>query len=432
MGFGVLLAVGGALIAGYNAFGMVLGLLVGRSSLDWFVASKSAGGATPVGGFQPAVGVGAAVLAVGCGWLVVQIAARTMRRPSAAALSLLAFALICMVTSLGANDPFLSVTTSLRVLTGAVVLLVVEQLLLQDPARLPALLTALGASVVLPAIISFFELMNRTPEHNYVQGPFVHQNTMAAWLSVLIPLFVALIRYVHGSARTACVVLSGVACTMLLFTYCRAAWVGVVAALFVVIFLQERRFLLVALLLIGSVWAWVPSVETRLSDLNDEPVAGQGDPNSFAFRQRYWHKIVAEHVEGVPLIQNLTGVGLGEVEATSDEGLEPHNVWVQVVAETGALGTIGFIVFIGTTGATLLRGLRRARPGLERAVIVGSFAAGVNYLAQTLSQNLITEAVTWTYFSTVLGLGTALVMIHRTRDESSSDVTAETPALATV
>lgn len=416
-GFGLLIGVAAALVAGYRAFGFVVALVVTRSTLDWFVAADSSGGSTPVTGIQPAIVAGAAVLAAGVAWLVVQAFAGTFRRPSAIGLAVSAFAVVCIITSLGADDRVLSLTTSLRVLDGALVFLLVEQLLLQDIRRLRPLLVALGCSLIVPAIVSLVELSRRPPGQSFVTGTFVHQNTMAAWLSMLIPLFVCLIRYTRGAARVGTVAVTVLASVLLLFTYCRAAWIGVLIALALVAVFQERRFLLVGALCIGAVWVFVPSVQERFSDLSRERVEGQGDPNSFAFRQRYWHEILADHVDGVPLIQNATGTGLGMVEVTMDEGLEPHNVWVQVVAETGALGTGAFALLVVTIGMSFARGFKRLEPGLHRGVALGAGASAANMLTQTVSQNLITEAVTWTYFATVLAAGSAVLLLAARRPE---------------
>lgn len=406
-GIGLLMGVGAALIAGYRAFGLVWALVVARSSLDWFVAADSAGGKTPVTGLQPAIVAGATVLVAAVAWLAVQAAAGTLRRPSATGLTLIALSVVCMITSLGADDPVLSLTTSLRVLDGALLFLMVEQLLLRDPRRMRLLLVGLGLSLVLPAIVSSVQFGNRPPGQAFVTSTFVHQNTMAAWLTLLIPPFACLIRYTKGLARAGCIAAASLATLLLLLTYCRGAWIGVVVALAIVALVQERRLLVVGALAVGAVWVFVPSVQERFSDLGEQRVEGQGDPNSFAFRQRYWHEILADNVDGVPLIQNITGMGLGMVEVTMEEGLEPHNVWVQVLAETGVAGTGALALVVAVTTVSFARGIRRLPPGAHRAIALGAAAASANMLVQSLSQNLLTEAVTWTYFGTVLALGSA-------------------------
>ncbi len=411
-GFGAVFAVIGVLIAGYNIYAMLLGLLAVRTSLDWFVAARSGGGGTPVTGLQPALLVGGAALIAAVAWLVVQWAGSTFRRPSPIGLALSGFAFVCVVTSLGAGNPLVSLSTSFRVLIGASMFLMVEQLLMQKPDRYKALLVAIGVSVLIPAAMSVFQFAHRTPVKNYVTGPFVHQNTMAIWLSVLIPVFAALIRYTRQRTRLACILLTVGGSVMLLFTYCRSAWIGLVAALLVLAVLQERKLLIAMVIVIASIWAWVPSVQERLSDLDDVRVEGMGDPNSLAFRQRYWQELLAEHVDGVPLIQNVTGIGLGMVEETHESQLEPHNVWVQVVVETGALGTISFIVLVGAITLQFARGIRRAKPGFQRALIIGVAAGAFNMLVQSLSQNLITEAVIWTYFATMLAIASVMTMVN--------------------
>ena len=413
VGPGLLAVVSVALLAGYNGYGLVLALLVTRSSLDWFVAKDSGLGSTPVTGFQPAVATGAAVLVLGVAWLVVQVGAGQFRRPSATGIALCVFSAVCVVTSLGAEDPLLSITTSLRVLIGAVVFLMVEQLVLQRPERLRSLLVAIGLSLVVPALFAINEMATRSAEKNWIQGPFVNRNTLAIWLSLLIPVFIAVRRHVHGWARVGCVAFIGVGSFMVLFSYCRAAWIGLVVAVIVIGLFQERWLVVASLALVAAVWMFVPSVQDRFSDLDEARVAGQGDPNSLAFRERYWDLIWDAHVDDVPFIQNVVGIGLGMVEEWSPYSLEPHNLWVQTVAETGALGTLAMVGLVITIGADQTKGIRRTKPGFERAIVIGAAAASVNLLTQSYTQNLITEALLWTYYATVLAAATSVTLLNR-------------------
>lgn len=396
----------------------MLALLVTRSSLDWFVAKDSGLGSTPVTGFQPAIATGAAVLVAGLAWVFVQLAAGRLRRPSATGWALFAFMALCLVTSLGANAPTVSIATSLRVAIGAVMFFMVEQLLLQDIRRIRSLLVALGLSLFVPAVFGINELLHRTSEKNWAQGPFVNRNTMAIWLSILIPLFVAVRPYVNGRARLGCNCFLAVSGFLMVFSYTRAAWIGVVVALIVVGLLQDRRLLFVSLAIVAAVWTFVPSVSERFSDLNDPVVSGMGDPNSLAFRERYWAMIWEEHVAGEPVIQTVTGIGLGMVEEWSPYHLEPHNLWVQAAVETGVVGTVALVVLVVAIGVDQVRGLRRLRPGLHRALVVGAAAGSINLLAQSYTQNLITEAVLWTYYATVLAMATVAA---RTAPDRSND-----------
>jgi hypothetical protein len=148
-------------------------------------------------------------------------------------------------------------------------------------------------------------------------------------------------------------------------------------------------------------------------------VSYQGDPNSWDFRTRYWRILIAEYIDGEPLDQTIAGVGLGTAEVESDEGLEPHSVWVQSLVETGVIGSVGLLTFLGTATVTSIR-VARTRPGrdgvgrLYRAIGIASCALIANWLTQSISQNLTTEAVMWLYIAVPLGVVAAAS--HRSRD----------------
>ena len=101
----------------------------------------------------------------------------------------------------------------------------------------------------------------------------------------------------------------------------------------------------------------------------------------------YWARFTDSPIRGIGL-----GTGWGE------EGLqEPHNLWLELLAETGVLGLLGFIFMLGSLG-------RRGGPvaGAVLAVVLGA----------SLSQTVLFEPVLW------FGLGLWLATSNRSSVEA--------------
>jgi O-antigen ligase len=415
-------ALGGALlvVAGWRIWPLVLIVIAARPSLDWFTAGRSDGGSTPVTGLQPAVAVGAVILVVGGAWLITQWASRSLVRPSLVTVVFGVYVAALLATSVTGDHLVTNVQTSLRATAGWVLVAVIEQLLVRDPGKIRALLVAAGVSFVIPAAVSIGDLMSRTDERNWTQSTFVNRNTYAVYLTVLALVLISARKFVHGWARFGASIGTATASGFLVFTYCRAAWAGLAVGLVILAMLGQRWLLWLVAGSFVAVSLFVPSVSDRLSDLDNERVADMGDPNSWEFRNRYWRELIATYIDGEPIDQTLAGVGLGTVEVENPTGLEPHNVWVQAIVETGAIGTAALVVFLGGTTVAAVRVTRRRwttgqAADLHRACAAATLAIGANWLTQSISQNLVTEAVMWTVIAVPLGATAAADHLPRRR-----------------
>ena len=136
----------------------------------------------------------------------------------------------------------------------------------------------------------------------------------------------------------------------------------------------------------------MPSVSARLSDLNKPRVEGRGDPNSLAWRVSYWGRLLPMTAENP-----ITGIGLDQVLERTPEKLMPHNSFVQALVETGVLGLTCLLGLIFSTGRALRDAIRGAPPGLGRGVAIGAAAAGLGWVSQLISENLLTQAAIYWY-----------------------------------
>ncbi|HET7719994.1 MAG TPA: O-antigen ligase family protein, partial [Acidimicrobiales bacterium] len=155
---------------------------------------------------------------------------------------------------------------------------------------------------------------------------------------------------------------------------------------------QDRRLIVLVVVGMFAVAIFVPSVSTRLSDLDNQRQEGRGDPNSLAWRFAYWERLLPLTAENP-----VTGIGLDQVLERSPEKLMPHNSFVQALVETGVVGLTCLLGLIFSTGRALRDGIRRAPPGLGRGIAIGGAAAGLGWASQLISENLLTQAAIYWY-----------------------------------
>jgi putative inorganic carbon (HCO3(-)) transporter len=365
-----------------------------RASLD-HISPRS----TDSGTVTPGAVVGLLVIAAGLIWLWQRHRAGTLTPLSRPAWALLLVSAAGLASSVGARFPFSSVSSSLRIFSSAVLLIVLQQIFREDPARIRPLLVAVFVSIIGPGLVGVMQLVGNKPviaaygppiAVGRIEGTFVHPNAFATYLVILIPLGAAVMPHVHGRARLGLVVVTGGAGVSLLFTYARAAWVAAVVALLVVGFLQDRRIVVGVLAGAALVLLAVPSVIARLSDLTKSHPYGltSADPNSLSWRFWYWGQVLP-YAKQSP----VTGIGLDMVQRINPEGLPPHSVWVQSFVETGVLGLLALLNLVVSIARGLFQARSRALDPIGRSIVVAAVAVSVGFLMQMFTENLLDQVV---------------------------------------
>lgn len=395
MALGALTGVAIAVVAATRFWAVVVALFVVRASLD---ALKLASFGNTTNALDPSVIVGLAFLLTGSVWLFAQWRSGPWKRPSRTTAWFGALAAAGLFSAVGSANPVQSAQVGLKVCAGALMFAVLEQAYHQRPERCRHILAAGAASLVVPALVALTQAQRNEVEQylevSRIRGTFVHANPFATYLVILAVVALAVRPHLQGRARLAATAVLGTAGALTLFTYARGAWVAVLLGLVVVGLKQDRRILVGLLAVIVVVVVAVPSVTARLSDLSEERVEGRGDPNSLAWRVSYWGRLLPEVADSP-----ATGIGLEQVLAHSEEGLQPHNVFVQTVVETGLLGLACLVGLCLSMAGDLRRAIRHARPGLHRGIAVGAAAAALGVGAQLLSENLLTQAAIHWYLA---------------------------------
>jgi O-antigen ligase len=386
-------------------------LVVVRASLDGLKLSGFGSSAIS----EPGVMVGG-VLLMGCLlWLLAQREAGTLLPMSRSARWLLAFAAAAVVSSIGSADHLASFQASIRVTAGALSFVVIEQLLARRPRLVRGLLLAGALSLVLPAMVGFHQIL--TPDDLYVftgvsriNSTFVHPNSFGAYLAIIAVSAAAVLHVARRRARTIAAVTGAAASVLLLFTYARGAWFAAVVGFGYLVVRYQRRLLPVlagvGLLLVML----VPSVGSRLSDLESSPspVPGGGTANSLEWRLGYWQEILPMAAE-----QPITGLGLDQVPQRTAAGAEPHNGFVQALVETGVLGLMALVGLTVAMWRDLSEARRTADDDFDRTLAVAATAAAAGILVQMLTENLLTQVAIHVYLWIPVAYATSRLVATR-------------------
>ncbi len=192
----------------------------------------------------------------------------------------------------------------------------------------------------------------------------------ALWTNVWLVLaaFAWIRGVVRGPVWLGPVVLGGLVAATIM-TYSRTGWLGLVIALSVVLFHHRKgrrdlavrnlgAALMVAAVLLGVLILTdrdgvggevVDSLRFRLTHLVDlgpiepgdhveiDPSLGEGDNRAEVWAE-YWGRFLDSPIRGIGL-----GTGWSETDLQ-----EPHNLWLQLLGETGIIGMLGFLALLAS------------------------------------------------------------------------------------
>jgi O-antigen ligase len=225
---------------------------------------------------------------------------------------------------------------------------------------------------------------------------------------------------------------------LLLGTYCivrtgsRGAFVGLVLWIALAIATSRYRFTLGTLMVVLLPFAWFlmpPELQTRFETIVDPSVGPRNAQYSAEGR-------IAGLTVGYELLQNnpVTGIGPGAWRVATGRELESHNLYGQMMGETGCLGILTFLGILGAYAANL-RVIRReyaAHPSWVRDLpfaLTGSigFAVFLLLLEGNFGHNLYRYS--WPWFSAFLAVARDCVD-QRAREEAEAEPVGEPEPLA--
>lgn len=366
----------------------VLAVLAARPSLDVLAVGEVASGP-----LDPGAGLGALFIAASALWLGVQLLTGRFVRPQPSGVALLLLVVAAIGSVLVSIDPGTSGQAALRILAGAMAFLVIEQLLAQRPRFAQQLIAAIFVSLAIPAVVGLTQLSGGgdfagLDGVSRISGTFVHPNPFATYLVTVLLVAVSIATKIPGYWRVASWVVGAIAAGLLVVTYARGAWAAALVGL-IIIALRHARALIPAFLAFSVVLiALVPSIVTRITDLTEERYTGDAPPNSLAWRVEYWSEVIELGIENP-----TNGIGLEMTQRSTEDELQPHNVFLQALAETGLPGFGALLIAILLFARDHLRRARSNETDWDRALSTAAIAVLAAFGLQLFSENLLTQTV---------------------------------------
>ncbi|MBA2495745.1 MAG: O-antigen ligase family protein, partial [Acidimicrobiia bacterium] len=341
---------------------------------------------------------------------------------SSAAVGLVAFTGAGALSAVGATDVSASFVEAARLAAGCAMVVVLDRLV-DRPSVAARCLTAALAATALPALVGLAQAVTNggrvdAEGVSRVSGTFAHPNAFALHLAMVLVMAFALLPRVVPRLRPVLLGAVVLDAGLLLLTYSRSGWVAAAAGIAVVGVLQSRRLLVAVVAAAVAAALLVPGVSGRLGDLGDERAVTGGAGNSFVWRLDHWR-------EAIPLANGnpVTGIGLGMVQEQTSTEKVLHNDVLRAYVETGVVGAIAYLGFLGGLIAIARGSLRRAT-GLRRegeegwrvGAAVGLCGVVAVFVVFSVGGNAITQVVQLWVLAALMAAGAAA-----TRPEPAPD-----------
>ena len=359
---------------------------------------------------------GMALVMVACGliWLLWSLCTPPVRVETPSSWLLVIVGIAILATGFS-PVPVAAVKGLLKLLSYLGVYALVLKLLRQQPAWWDRLVAGLLGGGLLSSVLALRQLYASTEDLATwadpnsisagtirIYGPLGNPNLLAGYLLPLLPLAtVALIRWSGVGSRLFAAITLVLASTATTLTYSRGGWLGMVAALAVLLLLLLlrstrrwplfwRRLLPLAVLLAGAMLLAVAAVKlepirTRITSL----LAGRGD-SSNNFRINVW-------LAAIEMVQDRPWLGIGPgnnafnsiyplYQQPKFNALSAYSVPLEILVETGFPG---LIASLGLLISSMGRGLESLSADAPMALAgLGCLAAMAGLLVQGITDTI--------------------------------------------
>jgi O-antigen ligase len=225
----------------------------------------------------------------------------------------------------------------------------------------------------------------------------------AMLVSILaIALSVALTKTTRANVHSTWLLL-GSGSFVLLLTYSRAGWLLAVGAAALVMLAAQHRTATISLslfILALALAASLPSVASRIEEFAD---VGEG---SYQAHARMW--VTAVYMVGERPVfgwgpgmyaEKADSMAINAWMATDISADQPHNWLLEIAAETGVVGAVIAVLFIGTLLVASWRRIRGAP-----LPVFGLWVATGSYVAMNLTINAFRTEMMWVWFGALMGI----------------------------
>jgi len=245
-----------------------------------------------------------------------------------------------------------SVNIFLHILIWVLLLLVTQQVIVNRHILRNALLLMIIEGVIITLIgyyDNFVHKVEISALYHYTGGVssiYTNRNQYGNYLVAIIPLAVAFVLY--GQRWETRITNLGAVFTLalsLITTLSRGAWVGCLFGL--AVFMRNWRAWILALVAIMSIYYWAPeNIKTRFRSIWDPRVKSANQSRMLI--QASGLALFGRHpVLGVGTGCFEVAVGGARTSTRLPTNLSAHNTYLEMAAETGIIGFIAFVIFIG-------------------------------------------------------------------------------------
>jgi len=273
---------------------------------------------------------------------------------------------------------------------------------------------AFAGSLVIPAIVGFGQVLSGTgltfaESINRAYGTFGHPNVLAFYLVLGISFLLFCWPMIQTRLRSRWPVIIILA-TLLVLTFTRGAWLGMLLALGVMGIIHFRRLLLGGLIALVVIVAILPTVNVVTTDVfgvdlrtvpgAKEIIARQADPSSYQWRLDVWTEMSRRFYE-----RPVFGFGLGAFLVVRQlqvydffQGVGAHNDYLRLLIELGLLGVCSYILFLASIFVHLGRKYRQLHNHPLSLPILSLISFSAAFVIMSVFDNLLQSTpVMWAY-----------------------------------
>ena len=390
---------------------------------------------------HPSAALFGAVIVTGAGYCIKLMRGKRVAKLNLVDFAILAFAFIVLlggVFSAGGSASFVSAALYFALIMGY--FLTVNLIRTKEWIRRCIATFLLFAS--LSAVLGVMQIFTGSMDASWldterfadigvrITATFDNPNVYATYLLLALPFVPAMFLRKEPSARkvplTICLVLFTVC---LVETWSRGAWLGALAALVLFFLIYSRRSL--PYLLVGGALLPVGTLLLPDSIISRFVSIGSASDSSSIYRISAWRGV------GRMLGENwLGGIGVGEAAfsavypAFSYAGIEgirhTHNLYLQILSETGIAGLAVFVIVIVLFVQNCFEYIYKMRNQGETLVVVAGLVAVVASLIMGLTDHIWYNYRVFLMFWMIIGLVNAYIRIGLAEFSRSNDYATNT------
>lgn len=343
------------------------------------------------------------------------ISNRTRISKLPAAIPFALFIFIAFASVFVSSAKLAGVADWLRVASTFVLYLVVIQVF-RSKRSINRLVNAILVSSIIPLAVGAYQYMNNamnlevtaSGDFERVFGTFAHPNSFAFYLVLVLIIAIPLFIENTVPAKKILLGLLIASCsTMLVLTFTRGAWIGMVVALTVMATIRYKKmFYWLPVFLIAMVLLF-PQIANRFQDV----APGGQVAGSLAWRLNFWDQGFFNIIKQKPLL----GYGIGSFPFFKDA--DAHNDYLRLVVEVGIAGLLLYIITLYAIGKTTWQAVKKLVDPFDIAIAVGFLALLAAYLVMSIADNLV-KAMAMQWYFWVLAAVVQRTILNRDQEVS--------------